>query len=677
MKKVLSYKLQVTGYKLRVTSYNSFLTLLLSCFLTVLSSYGQISTMEEPVSSKREIPVLTINENTHKIMPSLDMAKIEQEDLEDEKNGVIPRFGFKHEVSYNLTNSGEWIELENGDKIWRLSISCPGATSINLLYDRFWLPAGAKFFIYDNDNESYLGAFTSKNNKGKKEDKRGFATGLIRGENITLEYYLPKEAEEMGIISISHVVHGYKLIDSEDRLGRGFGDSWSGHVNINCPAGAEWQKEKDAVVRILTGNGYCSGALVNTTANGDDNRHFVLTANHCLDNNNPILDNWLFYWHYESPVCDNPTNEPPLISTQGAKVVARSVYGDFALLKLDEEPAGQWDVMPYYLGWDHSGNIQTIGSIIHHPKGDIKKIFTLASTIEDDSRTYYYCVGYSTTSLTTHWKFDSQVKEILEGGSSGSPLLNSNHRLIGQHHEVKTMGNQHGVWYEITFGKFSWAWEGYTEEGNCYPDSTNRLKDWLDPLNTNVIVWDGWGGCQKNIRLWHSYPRSAYHAVDSIISKQVIDNGITSYKAGVEIQLLDGFHAKAGAEFTAKIEELQECSGTIAMSPSAPNEEQNGDMSNVSGITNLPSSFFSLFPNPTTGEFTITMNKGINPLVIEIFDVYGRNVMAKFPSNTLEGWQSKTDGVVLNVSHLQDGIYFVKIYSETGDVAVKRLVIMK
>ena len=51
--------------------------------------------------------------------------------------------------------------------------------------------------------------------------------------------------------------------------------------------------------------------------------------------------------------------------------------------------------------------------------------------------------------------------------------------------------------------------------------------------------------------------------------------------------------------------------------------------------------------------------------------------MAKFPSNTLEGWQPKADGVVLNVSHLQDGIYFVKIYSEAGDVAVKRLVITK
>ncbi|MCL2167935.1 MAG: C25 family cysteine peptidase [Lentimicrobiaceae bacterium] len=96
----------------------------------------------------------------------------------------------------------------------------------------------------------------------------------------------------------------------------------------------------------------------------------------------------------------------------------------------------------------------------------------------------------------------------------------------------------------------------------------------------------------------------------------------------------------------------------------------------VLGIPNLPSSSFSLFPNPTTGELRVT-SYGLQVARIEIFDVYGRNVMAKFPSNTLEGWQLKADGVVLNVSHLQDGIYFVKIYSETGEVAVKRLVVMK
>ena len=118
-----------------------------SLFLFGYCVYGQLSTREKPVSYSIEVPVMTINNNTYKTMPSLDMGLIIQEDEESEANGMPPRFGYKHKVDFNLDNSGEWTTLYNGDKIWRLSIYCPGALSINLLYDKFWIPDGAKFFI--------------------------------------------------------------------------------------------------------------------------------------------------------------------------------------------------------------------------------------------------------------------------------------------------------------------------------------------------------------------------------------------------------------------------------------------------------------------------------------------------------------------------------------------------
>ena len=43
----------------------------------------------------------------------------------------------------------------------------------------------------------------------------------------------------------------------------------------------------------------------------------------------------------------------------------------------------------------------------------------------------------------------------------------------------------------------------------------------------------------------------------------------------------------------------------------------------------------------------------------------------KFPSNVLEGWQPKADGVVFDISHLQPGIYFVKISTEAGKIVKK------
>ena len=130
------------------------------------SVYAQISTKEEPVSFGSNVPALRTSERTVKQFASLDMKLIEQEDNEDEANGRLPRFGYLHKVNYNLENSGEWTNLPDDGKIWRLMICCKDALSINLLYDQFWLPDGAKFFVYSNTRKHSIGAFTSANNNG-------------------------------------------------------------------------------------------------------------------------------------------------------------------------------------------------------------------------------------------------------------------------------------------------------------------------------------------------------------------------------------------------------------------------------------------------------------------------------------------------------------------------------
>ena len=82
------------------------LVLLLSCTLC-----GQLSTREEPVSFKTNIPALSLNGKTHKIMPPLDTNKIRKEDSLRDANRLPLRFGYQHKVNYNLENSGEWTVL--------------------------------------------------------------------------------------------------------------------------------------------------------------------------------------------------------------------------------------------------------------------------------------------------------------------------------------------------------------------------------------------------------------------------------------------------------------------------------------------------------------------------------------------------------------------------------------
>jgi len=103
----------------------------------------------------------------------------------------------------------------------------------------------------------------------------------------------------------------------------------------------------------------------------------------------------------------------------------------------------------------------------------------------------------------------------------------------------------------------------------------------------------------------------------------------------------------------------------------------------ILSIQNSKIENITIHPNPTTGELIIE-NGGLKISNIEIFDIYGRKTGVKFPSNSLEGWaQSGRDGkegrepnadrVSVDISHLQAGIYFVKITTDKGEV-VKKIV---
>jgi len=66
------------------------------------------------------------------------------------------------------------------------------------------------------------------------------------------------------------------------------------------------------------------------------------------------------------------------------------------------------------------------------------------------------------------------------------------------------------------------------------------------------------------------------------------------------------------------------------------------------------SSVLRLYPNPASNELRVKSEE-LRDGVIEILDVYGRKVWAKL---------AKPDGVVINISSLSSGIYFVKLTNE-------------
>ena len=406
----------------RIRFYSILLLLCLS-----FNAYAQLSTNEKPVSFTIKYDTNTGKRSAAQTVttPLLDMATIEAEDKEDEEYDMPPRFGYPHKVNYDLNNSGTWYTLPNGDKLWQLNVICPNALSVNFCYDKFWLPEGGKFFVYSKDRKHSIGAFTSRNNKGTREQLRGFATDLVYCDNVMLEYYQPKEAEQEAIISIDLIVHGYRYINFGEKS---FGNAGSCMVNVNCEEGQNWQKEKKAVARIVIQGGYyCSGSLLNST---NLNREpFFLTANHCVSKfnkdaiDNPNLDYFFFSWNYEAPGCANVSVEPAYFTTHGATIIANNSYSDFALLRLLEDPKNLSTFIPYYLGWDRSGQSGLPGVGIHHPRGDVKKI----STVLTQPVSSYW--PHLPADVDSHWKLSWKATQnghgTTEPGPSGSPCRRS------------------------------------------------------------------------------------------------------------------------------------------------------------------------------------------------------------------------------------------------------------
>ncbi len=235
------------------------LFLLTMCCL-VSTSIAQVSQGGAPAS----LNMAALSAPETRSLPAVDAATLLAED-ETESKDVSLRFGYPHDVNFNLNNSGTWTDAKDG-RVWRLRIESRGAYSINMIFDRFDLPAGGRFFVYNDNYDYVIGSFTEANEFPTGE----FSTQPVPGDAITLEYFEPTEAVGQSVISVSSVIHAYRnLFGRTNNPLDAFGDSGTCNNNANCPEGAAWQNEKRGVVMLLTSGGsrFCSGSLINNTNN--------------------------------------------------------------------------------------------------------------------------------------------------------------------------------------------------------------------------------------------------------------------------------------------------------------------------------------------------------------------------------------------------------------------------
>jgi hypothetical protein len=437
-----------------------------------LFSFAQYSEGGTPVGFDKfivndPIPVVT--------MPSFNVQEMLDEDQARLEAGIKGpfRFGRNFDVYITPQNSGVWKTLANGDKLWRIGIESQGAYSLNFIFNKYKLPEGAKMWLYNEDHSHVIGAFTHKNNQYTEM----FATDLIKGEKVIIEYYEPANVAFPGEIIISTVTHGYINTFSDDFL-RAFGSSGSCNMNVACPDGAPWADQiRSAVMLVSGGNGFCSGALINNTLN--DGKPYILTANHCYSN----PSSWVFRFNWQSATCNNPPSSPSFQSLTGGTLRARRTPSDFCLVEINQAVPTNYNA--YWSGWDNSGNVPTNTVSIHHPSGDIKKI-----SFDDNPAVATTAMGSETNGV---WQVIWDRNTTTEGGSSGSPLFDQNKRIIGQ------LWGGGASCTNLTspdyYGRLSNSWN---PSGS---NSTNRLMDWLDPNNSGVTFIDGYDPNQPTLAL--------------------------------------------------------------------------------------------------------------------------------------------------------------------------------
>ena len=442
------------------------------------AGFAQVSNEGTPKSWSRNS-----NEIAPIVMKGFDLAATQREDaVNDLKKDRPYRFGHQYLVDYHLANSGKWETLENGDRIWRIRFYSEGAKTMNFLFSDFYMPEGATLYLYNNDKSDLLGAYDSSQNN----ERRILGTWLVNGDDIWLEYYEPKAMRGQGKLEIFKVVHGYRTGEDFARSTQGLGDSANCHYDVDCTMGTiDTQKnvvKKSVAMMVVGGSGFCTGALINNTSN--NGTPYFLSANHCYQDpqTQEISDTgfWAFRfdWISPSPSCASFTNSPngPYHQTaSGATMKARRQQTDFLLVEIDVNLPESWDLV--WAGWSRLTAAPAYTFGIHHPSGDIMKV-----SLDNNPPSAQTISGMNV------WQINQWDKGVTEPGSSGSPLFDPQGRIIGQLYGGTSFCNGFvpNSGSDI-YGRFGVSWDAGIS-------ASSRLKEWLDPANTNAMTLDALGG---------------------------------------------------------------------------------------------------------------------------------------------------------------------------------------
>ncbi|MDR1527415.1 MAG: trypsin-like peptidase domain-containing protein [Dysgonamonadaceae bacterium] len=418
-------------------------------------------------------------------MPAFDLDSVLRLDAINEKN-MRGSFQFAHKFYTRIErgkDGNEWL-LADGTRVWQVSIRSQGAYSINLLFTEFHVPEGAKLFLYNTDHSYVIGSFDHRNHS---------PAGLlpvkpVAGETIIVEYSEPADAAFQGQLTIGEVNHDYRDIlrkEPDIDLTNGYFDCMP---DVVCEDVDETTVRSTLLV-MINGTTACTGSLLNNTAN--DGAPYVLTAVHCLNNDAQYHKDWDYYvdkagtvvvfFNYHRPVCGSSMKATEEFSMASAYPRAIIEGKDIALLELHDKPPAYYNA--YYAGWRLKTDAGPYTNI-HHPQAAVKRYNFYNGNLAWMSFPNLF-------DPNSHLKVTAWTIGSTHGGSSGSPLFDANHAVIGGlSGGLSLCGTPDPKGTHDMFFALSQGWETN--------DPDNQLKTYLDPQNTGALAAPGMDPNREN-----------------------------------------------------------------------------------------------------------------------------------------------------------------------------------
>jgi hypothetical protein len=298
-----------------------------------------------------------------------------------------------------------------GVRIWTGAVRSEGASALRIHFTDFALPEGAELYIYNEHGEAF-GPYTGMGLRGNGD----FWSNTITGTTVLIQARTPVGAGD-GYFTIAEVGHfGSDFAYAQYRQRSDTKEFCS--YNELCVVANIGTDDSIAHYSFIQ-RPYiyiCTGGLIATTP--PSTTPYFLTANHCVSRDKvaDTVETYFFYTGLGN--CSGPLTQ----HTIGSAIAATNKTGDFTLLRLDgSAPSGA-----AFLGWTTDEVAFSDGYDLHrvsHPKG--------APQAYSEHRVDP-AAGTCSSWPRGSWIYSRDTQGATEGGSSGSPVVNSRGLVVGQ-----------------------------------------------------------------------------------------------------------------------------------------------------------------------------------------------------------------------------------------------------